>query len=246
VRVVAATGLAFVGLGLVVCLILPRAYQQQAKAHLRERTEILARSVTLALQREYGRSGEVSLSIVSEWLGPEPDFEAAVVLDSQGNVLDGWPAPTDGWGRQIPERLMVTESTGHFVAISRLVGTEESAAAVGIRTSTDRLHSDLMGVLWLFASILLLTCAGFVVLATYLTRGILHPLEEIRKAAMDLADGEPLVNVPMSGDLEIDELGGFIAALGAKRRHSTVMQNPLARKSAPANRPQTPNPPRPR
>jgi HAMP domain-containing protein len=106
--------------------------------------------------------------------------------------------------------------------------------AIGLRALTDRLHMDIQNVRWLFASIFLFICGVFWILTTYLTRGILRPLEDIRQAAMSLADGEPIVDVPQTGDHEIDELGQYIASLGSQRRASTVMQRPseLLRQSA--------------
>ena len=43
-RVTLATALAFVGLGVVVCVVLPRAYAEQVRESLRERTRVLSRT----------------------------------------------------------------------------------------------------------------------------------------------------------------------------------------------------------
>jgi hypothetical protein len=93
--------------------------------------------------------------------------------------------------------------------------------------STRTIVRDMENVRWLFASIFLFTSGVFFILTKYLTRTILHPLEEIGRAAMCLADGEPVVQVPRTGDREIDELGEFISRLGESRRQSRVMMSPL-------------------
>jgi signal transduction histidine kinase len=67
----------------------------------------------------------------------------------------------------------------------------------------------------------------FFILSQYLTRTILSPIEDIGRAAMGLADGEPVVEVPRTGDREIDDLGEFIEKLGESRRQSRVMTSPM-------------------
>ena len=102
-----------------------------------------------------------------------------------------------------------------------------AAGSVAVRTTTARVANDLENMRWLFLSIFVTACVSFWVLSRYLVHGIVDPLESVREAAMRMADGERHVPVPASGDREIDELGRYIDALGQKRRHSTLMPNPL-------------------
>jgi HAMP domain-containing protein len=95
-----------------------------------------------------------------------------------------------------------------------------------VRTSTDELIHELENVRWLFLSIFLLGGASFFVLARYLQQTVLQPLEDIRRVARNLADGEPEVEMPEFGDDEIAELGAFIRTLGDNRRHSRILRTP--------------------
>jgi HAMP domain-containing protein len=120
----------------------------------------------------------------------------------------------------------VEEGRSFFVARAAVPGPEGTVPTVFVRTSTDRFVRDLENVRWLFSSIFLLGGAAFFVLAKYLTQTILLPLEDIRRAARNLADGEPDVRVPEIGDDEIAELGGIIRTLGDSRRHSRILSRP--------------------
>jgi len=252
-RVVAACTLAFLGLGAMTCLVLPQAYEFQGRQGLREHTEVLAKGTAFLIQQDRFRPDGLGIASVSGWLDGDPDFESAVLLDEAGQLIDWWPDMSSGWDVDPPIRATTTMGKGHFSSVVPVSGMNGPVEAVGIRTSTERLHTDIQNVRWLFASIFLFICGVFWILTTYLTRGIITPLEEIRQAAMDLADGEPIVDVPQTGDQEIDELGRYIASLGSQRRASTVMQQPhellrqsarkKAREQAPASPPVSPPPP---
>lgn len=229
-RVTLATALTFVGLGMLVCLVLPRAYAEQAREGLRERTRILANGVAHQIQRGGvmdGRSGDPGhrLRAVAGWLDSEPDFDSALLLDSEGRTLAAWPAAVPDWSAEIAADTRMGHGRTHYVAVAPV--SSETIGSVAVRTSTARVARDLENMRWLFVSIFVVACVSFWVLSRYLVHGIVDPLEEIRRAAMSLADGERHVPVPASGDREIDELGRYIDALGQKRRHSTLMPNPL-------------------
>ena len=227
-RVVLATALAFVGLGIIVCLVLPRAYSEQARESLRERTVHLSQGVAFLLADDVlsAEDPAAALQSVAGVLDSDPDFESVVLLAPDGNVAARWPADDEGWSAVAPRTVTVSDTGTHYLAVAP-VGNSRTVAAVAIRTSKARLSADLANVGWLFAAIFVFTCMAFWLLATYLSRGIVDPLEEIRQAAVSLADGEPLVTVPISGDRELDEIGRSIHHLGRARRASTVMTNPL-------------------
>ncbi|MGQ0720413.1 MAG: hypothetical protein ACT4PE_02440 [Candidatus Eiseniibacteriota bacterium] len=223
-RVVLATALAFVGLGTVVCLVLPRAYAQQSRDNLRERAFVLAQGVSYIVGGGVV-AGEDGLGPLTGLLDAEPDFDSIVFLGPDGAVRSHWPESVARWSATVPPGTVVLEGRDHFIGVSRVQGSGE-VAAVAVRLSTARMVTDLESMRWLFAAIFLLTCGAFWVLSTYLARGIVDPLEDIRRAAMSLADGEPRVVVPRSGDAEFDELSRYLDELGQKRRHSTVMASP--------------------
>lgn len=230
-RVTLATALAFVGLGVLVCVILPRAYAEQVRESLRERTQILTHGIAFLLQREAlrappGTPAPGHLGRVAGWLDAEPDFESAILLDSDGATISGWPDGQADWSVEIPPFATVVQGRDHFVGIAPVAGPA-GVAAVAVRTSTARMAGDLENMRWLFGAIFLSACLAFWVLSNYLVTAIVDPLEEIRLAAMCLADGERVVDVPVSGDREIDELGRCLDMLGQKRRESTLMTSPL-------------------
>jgi hypothetical protein len=232
-RVTLATALTFVGLGVMVCLVLPRAYAEQVRESLRERTLVLSRGVAHLMhdwespaESADPASGMARLRRLAGLLDAEPDFDSVVLLGDDGSVVAQWPDGAPAWVPESTEGEGTIEGHDHFVAVAPVPGSRD-VASVAVRTSTARMALDLENMRWLFAAIFSLTCVAFWVLSTYLTRGIVDPLEDIRRAAMSLADGEPHVRVPKSGDREIDELGRSLDELGAKRRESTVMSNPL-------------------
>lgn len=230
VRVTLATALTFVGLGTIVCVVLPRAYTEQARESLRERTRILANGVAYQIQREQvlgapSHDPARQLNVVAGWLDAEPDFDSALLLDAEGRALAVWPQSAEDWSADVGNESDIGRGGAYYAARSPVAAG--SVGSVVVRTSTARLSADLENMRWLFLSFFILACVSFWVLSRYLVSGIVDPLEEIRRAAMGLADGERFVSVPTSGDREIDELGRYIDALGQKRRQSTLMANPL-------------------
>jgi hypothetical protein len=223
-RVLLATALAFVGLGSVVCLVLPRAYTEHVRESLHERTFVLTQGVAHLVAGS--ASPETAFGTLVGLLDADPDFDSAILLGPDGAVRAQWPEHVARWSAAIPQGTVVLEGRDHFVGVAKLRGSE-ALAAVAVRLSTARMIADLESARWLFVAIFLLTCGAFWVLSTYLTRGIVDPLEDIRRAAMSLADGEPRVVVPHSGDAEFDELSRYLDELGQKRRQSTVMANPV-------------------
>jgi len=229
-RVTLATALTFVGLGILVCLVLPRAYAEQAREALRERTHILANGVAHSIARDevFGRSVEetaLRLRDVSAWLDSEPDFDSVLLLDGEGNAVAVWPASAENWSDRIAEDARLDRGRDYYVDVVPI--GSGAFGSVAVRATTARVGEDLENMRWLFLSIFIVACLSFWVLSRYLVHGIVDPLEEVRVAAMRMADGERHVPVPASGDREIDELGRYIDALGQKRRHSTLMPNPL-------------------
>ena len=226
-RVLAASALAFVGLTAMICMVLPHAYETQTRQHFRTNALDIARGITFQLEDPTTPSGRVSVDELGSWFVAHPAMEAVIVLDAGGHVIDRWPTTAPGWAGEYPVASTV-ETKHHTTAFQPIVQNGESTYTVAVRFSTDELVRDLENTRWLFASIFLFTSGVFFVLAKYLSSTILNPLEQIGRAAQNLADGEPVVDVPRTGDKEIDELGAFIAKLGESRRHSRVMESPLS------------------
>jgi HAMP domain-containing protein len=226
-RVVAASALAFLGLTAMVCLVLPRAYEHEVQESFNERTRFAARGLSFLLARPDLRVDAASLESLSGWLAADPAFEGAAVLDKSGHVLAKWPESAGTFGEPTAGLAKMVVGPTDAVAFHPCVENGADSRVVAVRMSTRSIVRDMENVRWLFASIFLFTCGVFFVLTSYLTRTILQPLEEIGRAAMSLADGEPVVQVPRTGDREIDELGEFISRLGESRRQSRVMMSPM-------------------
>lgn len=225
-RVVAASALAFLGLSAVVCLVLPRAYEAQANSAFQDRVTTTARGVAATLGVQLSPDG-TALDPVTRWLASDPAFVAVVLVDANGRAIDRWPDSAGSFGA-LPDAggTSVHVAPNGTVAVQPLRPGDPSSPWVAVRYSTVTLVRDFENVRWLFASLFLFTSVVFFILTNYLTRTILQPLEEIGRAAMCLADGEPVVQVPTTGDREIDDLGQFIAKLGESRRQSRVMTSP--------------------
>ncbi len=226
-RVLAASALAFLGLSAVVCIVLPRAYEAQALSAYQDRVTTAARGVA-AMVGGAATTPEAALDPVTRWLASDPTFVAAVLVDANGRAIDRWPASAGSFGDmpEVGEALVQVVPSG-TVAVQPVRPGDPSSPWVAIRSSNASLVRDFENVRWLFASLFLFTTVVFFILTNYLTRTILQPLEEIGRAAMSLADGEPVVQVPTTGDREIDDLGQFIAKLGESRRQSRVMTSPV-------------------
>jgi hypothetical protein len=155
-RVMMATGLTFVGLGIVVCLVLPRAYSEQSRESLRERTGTLARGVAhLVAEGIIGAdSPGKGLQRVAGLLDAEPDFDSVVYLGRDGRVIARWPVVEErAWTVTIPDAGAVYAEDDHYLGVSPVAGSGP-VAAIGVRTSTERLRADLDNMRWLFTSIL--------------------------------------------------------------------------------------------
>ncbi len=226
-RVIAACALAFLGLAAVVCLIVPRAYEMQRRGAFIERAESLARGLAFLLQRPGLAPDPLALPSFSGWLVADSDFESAVVLDKGGRVLAQFPESARPLGATPATVPSSVSTAGASVAFHPLVGDGSTEYIAAVKLSSQSLVRDFENVRWLFASIFLFTSGVFFILTQYLARTILSPIEEIGLAAMNLADGEPVVEVPRTGDREIDDLGEFISKLGENRRHSRVMTSPM-------------------
>ncbi len=234
VRILIASGCALLSLATVVGVTLHQVFEYQAREDLRTRTRLLAGGASSALARAaYAPSHEadaIEIALrreffsLNSWLESDPDFESVHVLDDAGRRLLSFPDRDDPSGasagrRFLPppgETKLVEGSTATF-AIVPLEVSAGRARAVEVRCSTKRLHADLLGIRWLFASIFLLAGAVFSALAIYLTRGVVHPLDEVRRAAHRLASGEANVRIPISGDREIDVIAHFLHSIAERR-----------------------------
>jgi HAMP domain-containing protein len=221
-RVIAACALFLVGLSFVLGLALPRVFDTIARESLRERTRSMASGAAFHLRNSDGATVED----LGHWLQGEVDFEAVAITDARGRVRSSWPTGHT-WSAPVPPGERVTESEAHFVATVPL-GRPGSDTSIAVRTSTERLRTELTSIVGLFLSLLLFGAAWLFVLTGYLVRAVLAPLEEIHQAAQHLADGELYVSVRRSGDPEIDELGELISQLGDERRASlSKTEDPL-------------------
>lgn len=227
-RVLAASALAFLGLSGVICLVLPHAYELQARDHLKKRAQNLALGVALMHRGPAALDGNFSLEEYSGLFVSDPQFASVSIVDAEGNAFAHWPENATTDDLRIARAATTMRMPTQIIAFHPITeGQGADFRGVVVRMSTRSLQRDLEAVRWLFASIFLFTSGVFFVLTKYLSRTILNPLEQIGRAAMNLADGEPVVNVPKTGDREIDELGAFIAKLGENRRHSRVMTSPI-------------------
>jgi hypothetical protein len=230
-RVTAASIAAAAALTGVVCLLLPHGYRVQGQDRLRNEGAGIGEAVAMRLQT--GPDGSVALPPAAElaaWATVHPSLDRIVLFDADGAEIDRWPEGGAAWdGLPLP--------SGHvgdppFLVVShpiRPIDAGEDAAVgahVGVRMSSALLLADVNEVRWLFGAIFLLMSGVFVVLTRYFSLSILTPLEDISRAAQSLADGEPMVQLPETGDREIDELGEVISRLGQVRRQSRVMELP--------------------
>jgi methyl-accepting chemotaxis protein len=235
VRLLLASAVALLGLTSVAGVTLHQVFENQARDHLAERAKILAAGAAAFLSvpegsvRQTGSDSNAGakpstdsdfkgaeanrLSSLIAWLKTDPDFESIRLLDEEGSILLTFLAP----GAESPE----LPSFSAAAPASR--GT--SALQVEISLSPARLARELNNIRWLSASIALLAGAFFAALSIYLTRGVVLPLEQIRRAARRIASGETNVRIPFSGDWELDEFAHSIESV-AERRTGSVAARP--------------------
>jgi methyl-accepting chemotaxis protein len=220
----------------VAGVTLHQVFENQARDHLAERAKILALGAAAFLSvpdpgsvRETGSDADTGsrlstdsdskgaeadrLSSLIAWLRTDPDFESIRLLDEDGSILLTFLAP----GAASPD----LPSFSAAAPASR--GT--SALQVEIALSPARLARELNNIRWLSASIALLAGAFFAALSIYLTRGVVLPLEQIRRAARRIASGETNVRIPFSGDWELDEFAHYFESV-AERRAGSVAARP--------------------
>lgn len=240
VRILVASALALLGLTSVVGATLHQVFEFQAREDLRTRTRLLAEGASTAVARAVtaptNETAAIEVALRAEffamnaWLESDPDFESIHVLDDAGRRLlsfpdRGFPTDSSAERRLLPppgETKLVERSDG-FLAIVPLAEPAGRARAIEVRCSTKRLQADLEGIRWLFASIFLMAGAVYSALALYLTRGIVHPLDEIRRAGLRMMSGETNVRIPTSGDREIDDIAHFLHSLAERRPAATPM-----------------------
>ncbi len=219
VRLLVASALALLGLTAVVGATLHQVFAQQSRDDLRRRTELLARAATAFASRSVPASAaEVG------WLQSDADFESLRLFDADGRKVGVFP-PSTVVARETPRPtspavspandVTIVEGKNELVAFAEVFGGA-GAQRLELRMSTARLQNELQNIRWLFGSIFLFAGAVFAALALYLTRGVVLPLEEVRRAASRIVNGELNVRLPVSGDLEIDEIARFFHSLAER------------------------------
>jgi methyl-accepting chemotaxis protein len=205
-----ASALALLGLTAVAGVTLHQVFEFQAREDLQTRARLLAEGAAAFLSTMKHSSPsdpaeiEQRITAMRSWLESDPDFESIRLGGEGGRVL---------FREDEAPRARAEEK-------STLVATSlhpRGSIDVLVRVSTRRLSQDLENIRWLFASIFLFACAVFAALAIYFTRGVVLPLEEIRRAAHRIMSGETNVRVPVSGDHEIDEIAHFFISLAERR-----------------------------
>ncbi len=232
VRLLVASALALLGLTGVVGVTLHQVFERQARHDLRDRTTLLA-SGAAAMASRGGDLADWDL----RWLERDPDFVSLRLLDAGGRLLRSFPRDaavpgTAGAARpQGSGEPAIVERGSELVALAAVPEGASEFRGVEIHMSKIRLHRDLQNIRWLFGSIFLFAGAVFAALALYFTRGVVLPLEEIRRAAHRLVNGEPNVRIPVSGDREIDDIAHFVHSLAERANGAAI----TARTSFPAS-----------
>jgi hypothetical protein len=219
VRLLMACALALLGLTAVVGATLHQVFEQQSRDDLRRRTELLARAAAAFASRTVPPStAEIG------WLLSDADFESLQLFDADGREIGLFP-PSAVVADETPRPAAPTVSPSNDVSVmdgkNEMIAFAEVLGSAGVqrlelRTSTARLQHELQNIRWLFGSIFLFAGAVFAALALYLTRGVVLPLEEVRRAASRIVNGEQNVRLPVSGDLEIDEIARFFHSLAER------------------------------
>lgn len=225
--------MALFGLTCIAGYTLFQAFENQAREGLRTRTQVLARGMATVLVE--ASSGEFPLPAPKDplestvyafnsWLEADGDFSSLVLREATGEVVVAFPKVSGeestiprGNGILTQNDTKFIETSDEFIAIVPVISSGAPPRFLELRMSTDRLHAELKSIRWLFISIFLLAGVVFVALSVYLTRGVVLPLEEIRRAAQRIASGEANVKIPLSGDREIDEIAQFFHSIAERR-----------------------------
>jgi HAMP domain-containing protein len=253
VRLLAASALALLGLTGVVGVTLHQVFEHQARESLRARTKLLALGAGAFAAQAFAPPGSEPGAVppagrLQEWLEADEDFVAARFIAADGNVAHAIArGPVAGRASSfttarvspLPGEANIVERTREIAAYVPLVEHRDGWIGVEVVTSTKRLEREIQNFRWLFGSIFLLAGAVFAALALYLTRGVVLPLEEVRRAAHRIVSGELNVRIPVSGDREIDDIARFLHSLADRRNGGSVSQPP-ASTSEPRSQPLQP------
>jgi HAMP domain-containing protein len=210
VRLLLASGAALVGLAAVAGITVHQVFYNQAREHLRGRAGVLAQGAAAFLSIPDSGDGADRLTALIAWLKLDPDFESIRLLGDRGNVLFSFSnAAAQSSTPEIEPFSAAAQATRH-----------QGPLEVQLALSPARLARDLENIRWLSAAMALLAGALFATLSAYLTREVVLPLEGMRRAAHRILNGEPNVRIPVSGDLELDEVAHFFQALAERRAGS--------------------------
>jgi methyl-accepting chemotaxis protein len=217
------------GLTAVSAITLHQVFENQAVDQLNERARILAQGAAAFLSSRDTAEGADRLAELLAWLESDPDFESIRLLGENGNVLFA----SRGAAPSAPHAAGASHLDSFVAAARAMRGTSTLQAEVAL--SSVRLARDLENIRWLSMSIALLAGAMFAALSIYLTRGFVLPLEQIRRAAHRIANGELNVRVPVSGDWELDQFAHDFQSL-AERRTASVSPTLRPKQELPAAR----------
>lgn|GEM_PF-3313209 len=212
VRLHLSCAVALLGLTAVSGVTLHQVFENQAIDHLNERARVLAQGAAAFLSSPDTTEGADRLPELVSWLESDPDFESIRLLGENGNVLYTSSAAVVA----AAPTTVVAPHLNSFVAVARATRATNTLQAE-VALSPVRLARDLENIRWLTVSIALLAGAVFAALSVYLTRGFVLPLEQIRRAAHRIANGETNVRVPVSGDWELDQFAHFFQSLAERR-----------------------------
>jgi methyl-accepting chemotaxis protein len=221
VRLLVTSGAALLGLAAVAGITIHQVFHDQAREHLRGRAGVLAAGAAAFLSIPETGDGADRLHALAAWLKLDPDFESLRLVGDRGDVLFSLSNATD----QAP-----AEAAEPFLG-SALATRNDQSLEVQLALSPARVNRDLEHIRWLSVAMALLAGALFVAISAYLTREVVLPLEAMRQAAHRILSGEPNVRVPVSGDLELDEVAHYFQALSERRPgivSSTVLSSQVS------------------
>ena len=208
VRLLVSCAVALLGLTAVSGITLHQVFESQAIDELNERAKVLAQGAAAFLSIPDSGEGADRLPELVAWLKSDPDFESIRLLAEDGRLLFASRLPATA--------LPAAANLQPYVAVAPATrGSSTLQAEVSL--SPARLARELENIRWLSVSIAFLAGAVFAALSIYLTRGFVLPLEQIRRAAHRIADGEPNVRFPVSGDWELDQFAHFFQSLAERR-----------------------------
>jgi methyl-accepting chemotaxis protein len=210
-KLVAATALLLMLVGLFVSIFFPLRQQQVMKKYLADKASVVAGIVAHSSQAGLSFSDASAVNEMLNSLKNVNDVEFVVVLDGQGKTFAEYGSEKS---REMQAEILeiskgstqTTQEAGDLFLTLEPIGTDKLMGKVVLGVSMKSLNSDVAVNGYIAAAIgLLILVVGSLIFSVFATR-LVQPIVELQHAAEKIAKGDPGVVINIQSKDEIGRL----------------------------------------